>query len=268
MQKFKLIILWWFLLITSFCQAQIGGISASKVAAFCVDPIDNHEVEFEPSYSIQTSRSYWDENGKQQDLFNSPDSVEVSSGLMWRISYGLLDDKMEVGISFSPDLSSFNWGAKMTVWQQEKTAISLMTGLFTPLGSRIFDKKAPSPDDVMSYGLGIINSWIFDETFSLDINIQYQDYFKKVEGVSEVDYFINVEAGKYILDNQLLLIGGFGYQQYNFQDGNQQKWTFYPGISIEYAENFLVVFNGAFDFAGKNIAKTSGFGMALTTFLR
>jgi len=178
-----------------------------------------------------------------------------------------LDDKMEVGISFSPDLSSFNWGAKMTVWQKEKTAISLMAGLFTPMGSRIFDKSELNPDDVNSYGLGIINSWVFDETFSLDVNIQFQDYFQQVDGVSEWDYFLNVEVGKYIMENQLLLIGGFGYQQYDFQEGNQQKWTFYPGVSIEFAKNFLVVFNGAFDFSGKNISKTNGFGMALTTFL-
>jgi len=268
MPKIKLITLLCGLLISSFCKAQIGGISASKVAAFCVDPIDNHQVEFEPSYGIQTSRHYWDEKGNKQDLFNSTDSVELSSSLMWRISYGLLDDKMEVGISFSPDLSSFNWGAKMTVLQQEKIGISLMTGLYMPLGSRIFDKSAPSPDDVKSYGFGIINSWTFDETFSLDINIQFQDYFQQVDGVSEIDYFFNIEVGKYIMDNQLLLIGGFGYQQYNFEEGNQQKWTFYPGVSIEFAENFLVVFNGAFDFTGKNISKTSGFGMALTTFLK
>ncbi len=268
MNKPKLMILLWGVLATSFCQAQIGGISASKVAAFCVDPIDNHEVEFEPSYGIQTSHSYWNEDGKEQDLYDSTDSVELSSGLMWRISYGLLDDKMEVGISFSPDLSSFNWGAKMTVWQQEKTAISLMAGLFTPMGSRVFDRSAPSPDDVSSYGLGIINSWIFSESFSLDVNIQYQDYFQQADGLSEWDYFFNAEVGKYIMDNQLLLIGGFGYQQYNFQEGNQQKWTFYPGVSIEFAENFLVVFNGAFDFTGKNISRTNGFGMALTTFLK
>jgi len=229
--------------------AQIGGISASKVAAFCVDPIDNHQVEFEPSYGIQTSKQFWDENGEVQDLYNSADSVELSSGLMWRISYGLLDDKMEVGISFSPDLSSFNWGTKMTVFQQEKTAISLMAGLYMPLGSRAYDKRNPTADDLKSYGLGII-------------------YFKNIEGGSSMDYFFNAEVGKYVLDNQLLLIGGFGFQQYIIEEGNQQKWTFYPGISIEFAENFLVVFNGAFDFSGKNIAKTNGFGMALTTFLK
>jgi len=161
--------------------AQIAGISASKVAAPCVDPIDDHQVEFEPSYGIQTSKQFWDENGDLQDLYNSADSVELSSGLMWRISYGLLDDKMEVGISFSPDLSSFNWGTKMTVFQQEKTAISLMAGLYMPLGSRAYDKGNPTSDDLKSYGLGIINSWAFDETFSVDVNIQFQDYFKAMQ---------------------------------------------------------------------------------------
>jgi len=267
MGKSKFIILFMVTFMTSYCQAQIGGISASKVAAFCVDPIDNHQVEFEPSYTIQSASYYWDENGDQQSIFNSSDSVEISSSLMWRISYGLLDDKMEVGISFSPDLSSFNWGAKATVWQQEKTSISLMTGLFTPLGNRIIDKSDRTPDDVMSYGFGVINSWVFTETFSLDVNIQYQDYLQNTEGISDIDYFFNIEAGKYVMKNRLLLIGGFGYQHYNFEENDQHKWTFYPGVSIEFAENFLVVFNGAFDFRGKNMAKTSGFGMALTTFL-
>lgn len=253
-------------LLCQITNAQITGISASKVVAYTVINIPHNTVEFEPSFGSSWSSRQYDKDGNVVNLYNSPDSASVSSGLAWRITYGLFD-KMEIGTSFSPSFSSVSWSTKYMVIGNDKYGFSIMAGMTNPLGNRVYNKSQRTANDVTSYGLGLIGSWFFTDQLSLDINTQFQNYSESVNGVSDGDFFFSADIGNYILNNKILLLASFSHQRSTYPTLTQKKWTFSPGVSIEYANNFLVVVNGSFDFAGRNIFKQHGFGIALTTFL-
>lgn len=42
--------------------AQVGGISGSKISAYTVDVVDDHKLEFEPSFFHFIANEFWDEN--------------------------------------------------------------------------------------------------------------------------------------------------------------------------------------------------------------
>lgn len=243
----------------SFCQ--ITGISGSKISAFSYDPIPKNIVEFEPTFNITSSDQIWDNDSNLTDL----DSASVSSSLCWRITYGMTDN-IEVGLSVPSDVSAGGLGIKAYLYGDDVFNLTAMAGTNIALGNRIYDKDNPSIDDLSTYGLGLVGSLVFDEKRSIDINFQVQDYFKNdIEGIPTSSYFFNADYGGRGWNDKLLFILGSGYQFNKIDDVTQSKWTLFPGVSIEFAENYLIVMNTSFDFAGKNMEKQFGFSLSLTT---
>lgn len=242
--------------------SQIMGISGSKISAFSYDPIPVHVLEFEPTFNITRSNSFWDDTA---DRITDIDSVTISSSLCWRITYGLMEN-LEVGLSVPSDVSSGALGIKAYLYGGDLFNLSAMAGTNIALGNRTFDKNNPNFDDLSNFGLGLVGSLVFNEKQSIDINFQVQDYFKnEIEGVPTSSYFFNADYGGRALKDNVLLILGTGYQFYKTDNLEQSKWTLYPGISVEFANNYLIVINTSFDFLGKNIEKQFGFSLSLTT---
>lgn len=240
---------------------QIAGISGSKISAFSYDPIPKHKVEFEPTFNITRDNKFWNEDSELMDL----DSFVVSSSLCWRITYGL-SDNIEVGLSVPSNVSNGSLGIKAYLYGGDVFNLTAMAGTNIALGNRVYDKDNPSIDDLSNYGLGLVGSLVFDEKRSIDINFQIQDYFKNdVDEVPTSSYFFNADYGGRALNENLLFILGSGYQFYKTDELTQSKWTLYPGISIEYAKNYLIVINTSFDLTGKNMEKQFGFSLSLTT---
>ncbi len=260
MNPTNLILLFIILISSQLGIGQIAGISGSKISAFSYDPIPN--LEFEPTFNITRSNTFWDENS---DRFEDLDSITIASSLCWRITYGFMEN-LEVGFSVPSDFSTGGLGIKAYLYGGDIFHLSAMAGTNIALGNRTYDKNNPSPDDLSSFGLGLVGSLVFNEKQSIDINFQTQDYFKNdVKGIPTSAYFFNADYGIRRLNDNLLLILGSGFQYYKTENIEQSKWTLYPGISIEFAKNYLIVINTSFDFAGKNIEKQSGFSLSLTT---
>jgi hypothetical protein len=96
---------------SNIVRSQVGGISGSKLAAYCVDVVDHKKLEFEPAFFHARSKKQWDGQGNLNDLYETPDSVRYRTGLYFRFTYGLWD-KLEIGGQVSIEQAISNWGVR------------------------------------------------------------------------------------------------------------------------------------------------------------
>lgn len=255
------------LLAFAFCfqtaYAQLNGISGSKISAFSYDPLPANTIELEPTYSFSRANSYFDNEGKS---FKT-DSISINSSLCWRATYGIAD-LMELAIMAPSDLSTTNLAFKAYLLNIGKLHLTTMAGVNLALGNRVSSQANPNIDELSTFGLGMIASLVIDDKNSIDLNYQVQDYFKSIENLTTSSTFINMDYGTRVANDNILLILGMGYQKQNFEAFSQNKFSLYPGISIEYGENYLIVINTQHDLFGKNMEKAFGFGLSVTTILR
>lgn len=234
--------------LTTQLKSQIGGVTGTKINALNHKAIDTGSAEFEPNYSIIQSSKYWDENGEENDIYNSKDSIYWETGISFRMAYAL-SDKFEVGTLLANDYS--NWSVKYAYLTKEKLGIGLQGGFNLPYGITVIDKTNRQADQVASYILSLSGSYEFSKLLSIDANIQYQDYFDSVDQLQNSDIFVYVDAGQYISDGGVLLMASVSYQQSKFDLFNQNKFSFYPGVAFEMKDNFFLVLNCSFDLSGK-----------------
>jgi hypothetical protein len=243
--------------------SQVGGLSASKLAALCVDVVDHHKVEFEPGFYHVVSKNAWDSDGHLEDLFNSTDSVRHSTGMYFRFTYGLLD-KMEIGGSISTDLQKGTLGMRYIVYSKKKLGFALIAGANIPFDNKDIDKSIRLADNLTSVGGGAVMTTQFSENFSLDINAQYQAFIGKTEENHKGSYYVNADLGYYLFKHQFQIVGGIGYQQSVFEGFTDKVLTVYPGVTIETGSNYIIVISAPFDVYGEHSIKNSGVAFALT----
>ncbi len=257
MTKYLFILLLVSLSVTA--AAQISGISDSKVGAISADVVPVGVLEFGPSFSTSRTASEWSSDG-----LNKMDKTSTSSSVNWGLTFGLAKS-IEIGVSMPADFSSASWGLKSTLITKDVFSFAAMVGVTMPFGNRTFDPDNRSIDDLSLYGIGLITSWNFTEQSSVDFSIQYQDYFKSIGAESPGGLFINLDYGHYVADGKLLLILGTGYQQTDNMNLATHVFSVSPGISIEYSDKYLILLNTQHDLLGKNISKSVGFNIGLTT---
>jgi len=263
MQYLKYLILVLLLTLFSISYGQIGGLSASKLGSFSVGVVPSHKIELEPSFSHFRSKYYWDNDYNRKSIFTTTDSVRNISAMSFRFTYGLWD-KLELGVSVSPDVSMSNWGVRYIVYENDKLGLAAITGMNIPLGNQTIDKKLRLADNLLSLGVGGVMSYSFSENFSTDFTAQYQFRLEESAHHDKNAMFFNLDFGYYILKHQLQLATGFGYRGVQDDDGNHNVFTITPGITIETGETFIVVLYAPFDVIGKNEVVNNGFGFALT----
>jgi len=255
-----------FTIISTIVKAQIGGLSASKIGSFSVGTVPSHKIEFEPSFTHYRSKYYWDNDKNKQDIFSSPDSIRNVSNMSFRFSYGVYD-KMEIGVSVSPDVSMSSWGLRYIICNNEKLGIAAITGLNIPLGNQTINKRARLADNLLSLGLGGVMTYNFTENFSTDFTAQYQFHIKDAAQHDKNAMFFNMDFGYYILKHQLQFATGFTYRTVQDDNGNHNVFSISPGVTIETGETFIIVLYAPFDVTGKNEIINNGFGFALTMLI-
>jgi len=257
------------LLILLFCSlshtyAQIGGLTASKINSFNHAPIPKGSAEFEPNVTYSFSSKSWDDQGELKNTFSSLDSISVESGISFRMAY-TLTDLWEVGTIIASDYSS--WSVKRELMTKGPLGLGIMAGINVPYGITTIDRSLRAADQVSNYGIGLISSYELSIDASIDLNVQYQDYFHAAEDISNSDIFISLDYGHYINQQNIYLIASFLYQNSSLEIGNLSKLTFSPGISIEMKKSYLIVINANLDLTGQNTDKTNGFNVAWTMTL-
>jgi hypothetical protein len=253
-----------FLIVLSFsiANAQVGGLSASKLFTICSETVPKSAIEFEPSFAFSTSRYSWNDSYKMSDNFSNSDSVSVSSAMAFRFSYGLTNN-IELGVSVYNGVSLASWGLKYNFYKKEKTLFSLIIGVNTVLGNRTYDIHNLSNSN--SIATGFILSKKISEKLSFDADLQYQRYFLD-NIIRHQDIFINTDFGYYIFDGIQLVMG----LNYFINDGSFRQSSLLilnPGLTIEKATNFILVLQVPYSITGRNSQKTVGFAMALTILI-
>ncbi len=259
----NLIVISFVILFINNAFAQVGGLSASKLATLNTSTVPKNAIEFEPSFGFFNSHYHWDNSSKLQNNFNDKDSAIVSSSIMFRFSYGLTDN-MEVGVSICDNVSMANWGVKYNFIKNNNLQFAFILGVNTPLGNRNIDLQKKSNEN--SFATGIILTKEINKKLSVDANVQYQQHLFLQKNNHLQDYFINLDIGYYIFD-KIQLVSGFNYM---ISDGNTIKNSliFNPGFTIEKAKDFILVAQLPYTISGKNTQKSLGFGLALTILIK
>lgn len=248
------------LILPATLVAQISGIGGTKLNAISWNPLPVHTAEFEPTFGIAHTKTFWNDDGEPTEN----NQTTVSSSISWRVTYTPAP-KLEFGLSAPSDLSTGSISSKYVILDKSVLKLGVMTGLNLALGNRTFPTNSPGPDDVSTYGVGLITSLDFDEKNSIDFNVQYQDFFDDLNGTLYGTSFINMEYGYRTFNDKVLLVLGWGYQHSSIGDTSENVMSLYPGISIEAAKRFAVVLNTSHDLFGRNMSKSFGFNLAFTT---
>lgn len=249
-------------------SAQVGGISASKLATICTETVQYKSIEFEPMFAVSYTNQSWDGEGKLHSLFSSPDSTMVTSEFGFRFSYGAFKN-LEIGVAAPADMSGLSLGTKFRLSLGEKYCCALLAGLNLPLGNKVFSKNTHYSDVTPSVAAGLVFSLnLIEEKLCIDFDAQYQKYVKELEDRHLGDIFLNSDIGYFVTEN-IQLVAGINYSETRFEQSlnNCSLLTLNTGITLECAENFILVLNAPFDLIGKNNYKSKGFGMALTIII-
>lgn len=247
--------------------AQVGGLSASKLAALCVETVPVKSIEFEPAITYSITNKHWDNSSKLLFDFQNNDTLNSSAELGFRMTYGVLKN-LEAGISFPVNMRTVQFGLKYKLpVKYKKIQLGIFAGanFFTGKGVKIKNKNSIKNTD--TYVSGLILSYQVLKNLSMDFNFEYQHLTKSVVEKHDHDIILNTDIGYYINDIQLVL--GLNYIQSNFTlaDYSYYSLSLNPGVTIERAKNFILVLNFPYDIHGKNTCKSFGCALALTIMI-
>lgn len=243
--------------------SQVGGISGSKLAAYCVDVVDHKKLEFEPAFFHARAKKQWDGQGNLNDLYETPDSVRYRTGFYFRFTYGLWD-KLEIGGQVSIEQAISNWGVRYVLFNREKLGLAAIAGVNIPFGNGAVDNTIRTNQTISSTVGGAVLSLYPSTQLSVDVNVQYQAFIRQTEQKNKGSFFFNTDVGYYLFSRQLQLIGGIEYQRTQYAEYNEQILTVYPGITVETGKYYILVLSIPFDVYGRNTRKTTGMIFALT----
>lgn len=247
MNSIKLIPVIFLILFSNNIFSQIGGISASKLVVINTETVPKNKIEFEPSFNFSISNS---------------DSLQTNSNFGFRFTYGL-NDKTEIGISLPINMKGLNWGIKYHAIDISKISLGIIAGIENAL---IVNKNMEADLSVFlkSYAAGITSTYQINNKLSIDFDSQVQSHFH----YSKQDFhlFINSELG-YFIKEGLQLAGGLQYGNNPLCHTPENSLIFNSGLTVEKAENFILVLNFPYQFKIKQSNASIGFAMALTILI-
>ena len=245
-------------------NAQVGGLSASKLATLNTDYVPSRKIEFEPSCYFLRSANSWNENGGKTNKFQNSDSTEYFSSAGLRFTYGLLKHG-EVGGFVPMDMSAVSLGAKINLLEKDDYGIAVVAGINLNKTSGLFPRNSANPDEANLYAGGLVGTYNFSEKFSLDADLQLQRSFdKKLSNYN--DLFADADIGYFVVEG-LQLVLGMNYNYSRVDDQTSQALIINPGFTNEWAKTFIAVLSFPVTVYGKNTDSFAGVTFALTILL-
>ena len=248
MKKISLIFVISFVITSAY--SQIGGISASKLATICTSPVAPRKIEFEPSFSVNRNPKYW--NDRHISIIEK--NISNKGSFDFRFTYGVIKN-LEAGFSLPSDASSLQWGAKYRFYNAKFLSFALISGAN-------FDFHTDTT--LSEVGIGGVTTLQYTKNISTDIDIHLIDGFRRRGLLNE--FIVGIDNGIYIGYIQYII--GINYF-YKILADNKISNNLYlnPGVTIEPAKNFLMVFSFPISVYGTNDQKNHGFSFALTITL-
>ena len=267
MQKLIALLLIVFIFGMPEAQAQIGGLSASKLSALNTETVPQFTIEFEPSFVFGYANRYWNRSGTSRPLFKNNDSLRVNSEMDFRFTYGLTP-QWEAGFTLPTNVSYLSFGSKYRFFEKRNYSLAVLNGLNLPLGNHIYSaiyrhNKCSEYD--INLLAGMAATYQINPRFSVDFNSIVQGHLDRgfTHLANHIDLFFNTDFGYYLWPAFQGIIGFY----YARTAPSRQTLTINPGFTIEKAKHFIMVLNFPYDAWGKNCEKQIGFGFALTITL-
>ena len=210
------------------------------------------------------AKTQWNSNYESNPLFLSNDSSCLETELGFRLSYGLFNN-FEIGMYIPVNTSCIGTGFKYNFFNKEKISLAGISGINIHTGNNTYNTKIDYSDKTTSINGGIALSYVFSDKLSIDINGQIHKHIRKTLDNHLYDTFISSDIGYYIIEG-LQLVASINYSNeiYNHNTQNTELLMLNTGITIETADNFILVLNTPIHIIGKNNLMAKGFGMALT----
>lgn len=253
-------------LFTINLSAQIGGLSALKLGSFSATVVPDKQMEFEPGFGYYQTSYYWDDNSDLQEIYSTSDSTHYVSAMSFRFTIGLWD-KLELGVSISPDLAISNWGARYIISQNERMGFAAIGGVNIPLGNRVIDKRLRTNDDIANAGFGGVFSYSFTDKFSTDFAAQYMYYLDETVNNEKGSAYLHLDVGYFILNGNIQLISGLAYARSKNDICCSSVLTLNSGFAVETGKNYSIAFNFPVDIYGKHQTRNTGLSFVLTILL-
>jgi len=247
MKKIKITTSFLLIFLSFNLYSQISGISASKLVVINSETVPTNNIEFEPSFNFSVSKQ---------------DSLITNSGFGFRFSYGL-NSKTEIGISIPVNLNTLNWGIKYHLHDYNKISTALIAGIQNSL---IVNESENNNYMSLfnSFSTGTAITYKINNKISIDIDNQFQTYFYNPE--KNYNIFLNSEIG-YFISEGLQLACGLQYGNNHLYGNVYNELIINSGITVEKAENFILVMNFPYKVKNTNTASAIGFNMALTVLI-
>ncbi len=247
--KFDKFVILFFTILSSqeIVFSQIGGISASKLAVINTGTVPANKIEFEPAFNFT--------------ILNS-DSLQTSSDFGFRFTYGL-NEKTEIGIALPVNMSDLNWGIKYHAVDFNKLSLGIIAGIKNALV--VNKSEALKHTSFFNfYAVGLVSTYQINNKLSIDFDGQIQNHFHYSK--QDIHLFLNSEIG-YFIANGLQIVSGIQYENNFFRKTSEENFILNSGVTIEKAENFILVLNFPYKLENKKTENTLGFSLALTILI-
>jgi len=242
---------------------QIGGLSSTKISSLSAGVLPNKTIEFEPGFYHSRSSQYWDANSSLQNTYSTSDSISLVTGMYFRITYGLWN-KIELGVSISNDMSQSNWGIRYNFFMSKKIGLAFISGMDLPWGNKSINERLRINSNIGKAGFGLVGSIYSTENLSFDFSAQYMQFLKQTAEKDKGGYYLNFDAGYYILKKQVQIMAAAQYSHINNMGVSNEVLTFIPGFSVETGNNYAIALAFPLDIYGKRETKNTAINFALT----
>lgn len=224
-------------------QAQIGGLSASKLNTLSATVVDVRKIEFEPSFSIVRDIHLVHTNVFLQD-------TSLLKSFNFRFTYGATPN-LEFGFYMPVSMSDVALGLKYLFLSKQKIFMSFITGFNLSLDSVI---------GLNNYGAGLVTTLQYNKDLSSDFQLAYvQNHQDPIHS----GLFFNMDHGLYIGKIQYVI--GLNSMIIPFDFEFSQVWIT-PGVTIETGKQFIMVLSYNYSILKTDI-RSQGVSFALTITL-
>jgi hypothetical protein len=222
-------------------------------------------MEFEPGYAFSRVRDCLQDDNFLMPRVGPGDSLNHESEFGFRFTYGLAG-KLETGLYVPNDLSGFFMGLKYKWMEWEHFSLGLLGGGKIGHGSPPVD-GIPGYADGNLLGGGFSQTIMFSDKTSVDFSQQIEFPLGKNKEQYQKGLFLSADGGYYALPGLLLILGSqFEWKDFQ-QNGHSVLFNLSPGVSIETAEQFLIVLGLPYSVYGKAESSFHGLTFGLTVML-
>lgn len=236
-------------------DAQIQGLSASKLGTYNSEPVAKSSLEFEPSLLI---------NFQKSKLINSENETvsNRNSEFGFRLTYGIYKN-IEIGAFIPSDLHSVSIAIKTKFYENKYLKSSIFTGTNLKTNPEVNYFVRDCYHNTDNYGLGLALSILENKKFSADVNYQLSKTLKTTIDNHVINHISSVDLG-YNIFEKIHLVTSYLYSNNRFENNIEKCQVVNFGLTYESDNKFIIVLNSPIEILPNDKKYNYGIGFAIT----